>query len=223
MFGVRYSIFHFCLPPDSLLSWSPTKEAIPASGFHNFTFLFLVFESPSEIAFGDVRVFFKHPPTQTRWLARQVLLPMRFICSKNLPFIQHGQASCPSWYGTTFVKYYFSILVSLYFWRLIAWAASTMNQSDIRGLSRRVGTEPTLIFFVASFAFYGHEFSPSETNLSYRMAASSSVVPTLSSIMKSLIKSQINMLNKFSFGPSQEDQGRKKTVHSIEGLSLNPT
>ena len=95
-----------------------------------------------------------------------------------------------------------------------------MNQSDIRGLSRRVGTEPTLIFFVASFAFYGHEFSPSETNLSYRMAASSSVVPTLSSIMKSLIKSQINMLNKFSFGPSQEDQGRKKTAHSREGGRL---
>jgi len=46
-----------------------------------------------------------------------------------------------------------------------------------------LGTEPTLIFFVASFAFYGHEFSPFETNLSYRMAASSSVVPTLLSII----------------------------------------
>ena len=91
-----------------------------------------------------------------------------------------------------------------------------MNQSDIRGLSLR--TEPTLIFFVASFAFYSHEFSPFETNLSYRVAASSSVVPTLSSIIKSLI--MINMLNKFSFGPSQEDQGRKKTVHSIEGGRL---
>jgi hypothetical protein len=95
-----------------------------------------------------------------------------------------------------------------------------MNQSDIRGLACSIRAEPTLIFFVASFAFYGHEFSPFETNLSYRMAASSSVVPTLSSIMKSLIKSQINMLNKFSFGPSQEDQGRKKTVHSIEGGRL---
>jgi hypothetical protein len=87
-----------------------------------------------------------------------------------------------------------------------------MNQSDIRGLTCSIRAEPTLIFFVASFAFYGHEFSPFETNLSYRMAASSSV--------KSLIKSQINMLNKFSFGPSQEDQGRKKTVHSIEGGRL---
>ncbi len=93
-----------------------------------------------------------------------------------------------------------------------------MNQSDIRGLTCSIRAEPTLIFFVASFAFYGHEFSPSETNLSYRVAASSSVVPTLSSIMKSLIK--INMLNKFSFGPSQEDQGRKKTVHSREGGRL---
>ena len=93
-----------------------------------------------------------------------------------------------------------------------------MNQSDIRGLSRCLGTEPTLIFFVVSFAFYGHEFSPFETNLSYRMAASSSVVPTLSSIVKSLIK--INMPNKFSFGPSQEDQGRKITVHSMEGGRL---
>jgi hypothetical protein len=116
--------------------------------------------------------------------------------------------------------FYFCFIIP---WSLTAWAASTMNQSDIRGLSRFSRTEPTLIFFVASFAFYGHEFSPSQTNLSYRMAASSSVVPTLSSIMKSLIKSQINMLNKFSFGPSQEDQGRKKTVHSMEGFSLNPT
>jgi len=96
---------------------------------------------------------------------------------------------CTPWYGTTFVKCYISIFVSLFIWRLIAWAASTMNQSDIRGLSCSTRTEPTLIFFVASFAFYGHEFSPSQTNLSYRMAASSSVVPTLSSIMKSLSKS----------------------------------
>ncbi len=115
------------------------------------------------------------------------------------------------------VFFYFRFIIFL---NLIAWAASTMNQSDIRGLSRCLGTEPTLIFFVASFAFYGHEFGPSQTNLSYRMAASSSVVPTLSSIIKSLLK--INMLNKFSFGPSQEDQGRKKTVRSIEGFSLNP-
>ncbi|MBL7188595.1 MAG: hypothetical protein ISS70_19900 [Phycisphaerae bacterium] len=28
------------------------------------------------------------------------------------------------------------------------------------------------------------------------------------------------MLNKFSFGPSQEDEGRKKTVHSTEGSCL---
>jgi len=93
-----------------------------------------------------------------------------------------------------------------------------MNQSDIRGLTCSTRSEPTLIFFVASFAFYGHEFSPSETSLSYRVAASSSVVPTLSSIKKSLIK--VNLLNKFSFGPSQEDQGRKKAVHSIDGGRL---
>ena len=35
--------------------------------------------------------------------------------------------------------------------------ASTMNQSDIRGLSIR--TEPTLIFSVLSLAFYDREFS----------------------------------------------------------------
>jgi len=113
---------------------------------------------------------------------------------------------------------FFLFLFHYFFWSLTAWASSTMNQSEIRGLSRCLGTEPTLIFFVASFAFYGHEFSPSQTNLSYRVAASSSVVPTLSSLMKSLIK--INLLNKFSFGPSQEDQGRKKTVHSMEGGRL---
>ena len=46
-----------------------------------------------------------------------------------------------------------------------------------------------MIFFVASFAFYVHEFSPYETDLSYRVAASSFVVPTLSSIIRSFIKS----------------------------------
>jgi len=55
-----------------------------------------------------------------------------------------------------------------------------MNQSDMRGLAFQ--PEPTGIFFVASFAFYGHEFSSSKTNLSYRMDASSFVVPTLLSI-----------------------------------------
>ena len=40
-----------------------------------------------------------------------------------------------------------------------------------------------MIFFVASFAFYRHEFSPQETGLSYRVAASSFVVPTLLSII----------------------------------------
>jgi hypothetical protein len=29
------------------------------------------------------------------------------------------------------------------------------------------------------------------------------------------------MLNEFSFGPSQEDEGQKKTVHSMEGSRLN--
>ena len=36
-------------------------------------------------------------------------------------------------------------------------ATSTMNQSDIRGLS--IWTEPTLIFSVMSYAFYKREFS----------------------------------------------------------------
>jgi hypothetical protein len=36
-------------------------------------------------------------------------------------------------------------------------ATSTMNQSDIRGLS--LWTEPTLIFSVMSYAFYNREFS----------------------------------------------------------------
>jgi hypothetical protein len=31
---------------------------------------------------------------------------------------------------------------------------------------------------------------------------------------------QFNLQNKFSFGPSQEDEGRKKTVHAIEGSRL---
>jgi hypothetical protein len=56
-----------------------------------------------------------------------------------------------------------------------------MNQSDIRGLAFQ--PEPTLIFFVASFAFYVRESSPSETSLSHRVAASSFVVPTQLSII----------------------------------------
>jgi hypothetical protein len=56
-----------------------------------------------------------------------------------------------------------------------------MNQSDIRGLAFQ--PEPTGIFFVASFAFYGREFSSSKTNLSHRTHASSFVVPTLLSII----------------------------------------
>jgi hypothetical protein len=40
-------------------------------------------------------------------------------------------------------------------------ATSTMNQSDIRGLSLR--TEPTLIFSVMSYAFYKREFSSRAT------------------------------------------------------------
>jgi len=31
---------------------------------------------------------------------------------------------------------------------------------------------------------------------------------------------KINVLNKFSFGPSQEDEGRKKTVYTKDGSSL---
>jgi hypothetical protein len=56
-----------------------------------------------------------------------------------------------------------------------------MNQSDIRGLAFQ--PEPTVIFFVASVAFYGHEFSSSKRNLWYREVASSFVVPTLLSIV----------------------------------------
>jgi len=37
-------------------------------------------------------------------------------------------------------------------------AASTMNQSDIRGLVRLRRPEPTVIFFVKSHAFYSREF-----------------------------------------------------------------
>ena len=36
-------------------------------------------------------------------------------------------------------------------------AASTMNHSDIRGLARQGGPEPTWIFFVESRALYGRE------------------------------------------------------------------
>ncbi len=77
---------------------------------------------------------------------------------------------------------------------LNAWAASTMNQSDIRGLAFQ--PEPTLIFFVASFAFYGHEFGSSETNLSYSVVASSFVVPTLLSIVIPVL----NYKNNFGGG-----------------------
>ena len=31
---------------------------------------------------------------------------------------------------------------------------------------------------------------------------------------------RINVLNKFSFGPSQEDEGRKKTAHAMDGTHL---
>jgi len=55
----------------------------------------------------------------------------------------------------TLFLYFF--IPSFFFLTLNAWAASTMNQSDIRGLAFR--PEPTVIFFVASFAFYEHEFS----------------------------------------------------------------
>ena len=40
-----------------------------------------------------------------------------------------------------------------------------------------------MIFFVASVAFYKHEFSLFKINLSYRVAASRFVVPTLLSIV----------------------------------------
>ena len=76
--------------------------------------------------------------------------------------------------------YFYSIFLFL---TLNARAASTMNQSDIRGLVFR--PEPTVIFSVVSFAFYGHEFGSSEINLSYRVVASSFVVPTLLSIIYS--------------------------------------
>ena len=33
---------------------------------------------------------------------------------------------------------------------------------------------------------------------------------------------KIDVLYKFSFGPSQADEGQKKTVHSMEGSCLNP-
>ena len=63
---------------------------------------------------------------------------------------------------------------------LNAWAASTMNQSDIRGLALR--PEPTVIFFVASVAFYEREFSFSKTSLSHRVAANRFIVPMRLSI-----------------------------------------
>ena len=84
----------------------------------------------------------------------------------------------------TLFLYFYSIFLFL---TLNARAASTMNQSDIRGLAFR--PEPTVIFSVASFAFYGREFGSSKMNLSHRVAASSFVVPALLSINYSLIKS----------------------------------
>jgi hypothetical protein len=33
---------------------------------------------------------------------------------------------------------------------------------------------------------------------------------------------KVNMLTKFSFAPSREDEGQKKTVHSMEGSCLYP-
>jgi hypothetical protein len=32
---------------------------------------------------------------------------------------------------------------------------------------------------------------------------------------------KFNMQNKFSFGPSQEDEGRKKTAHPTDGAPLS--
>jgi len=48
------------------------------------------------------------------------------------------------------------------------------------------------IMKVESFAFYGHEFSSFETNLSYRVAASSSVVPMLLSIITPQLNHKIS-------------------------------
>ena len=92
----------------------------------------------------------------------------------------------------TLFLYFYSIFLFL---TLNAWAASTMNQSDIRGLAFQ--PEPTVIFSVASFAFFGHEFGSSEINLSYRVVASSFVVPTLLSI---IIIPELNHKNNFGGG-----------------------
>ncbi len=82
------------------------------------------------------------------------------------------------------------------FLTLKAWAASTMNQSEIRGLAFR--PEPTLIFFVASFAFYRREFSSFKTNLSHSVIANSSLVPTLLSIFIPQFNHQIcNVLQSY--------------------------
>ncbi len=53
----------------------------------------------------------------------------------------------------------------------MAQAASTMNQSDIRGLAFR--PEPTWIFSVASLAFFFREFSPPAASLSHSWFANS--------------------------------------------------
>ena len=42
------------------------------------------------------------------------------------------------------------VFILHFFLTLQVQAASTMNQSDIRGLFRLIGTEPTVIFFVRS-------------------------------------------------------------------------
>ncbi len=69
------------------------------------------------------------------------------------------------------------------------------------------------------------KFSPSVPNLGLKPKRSFSRInskgPICSVHVPTCRKSgKINVLNKFSFGPSQEEQGRKKTAHSIEGGRL---
>ena len=105
----------------------------------------------------------------------------------------------------------FIFLFHLSFLTLNAWAASTMNQSDIRGLAFR--PEPTLILFVASFAFYGHEFCSSEINISYRVVASSFIVPTLLSII-------IPKLNHKTTSWKADEKKSSCTIHFFSCLIL---
>jgi hypothetical protein len=99
------------------------------------------------------------------------------------------------------------------FMTLNAPAASTMNQSDIRGLAFR--PEPTVIFSVARFAFYEREFNSSKTSLSHRSSASSFVVPTLLSINYSLIKSYKQLRSR-----ADEKYISSRTVYSFSCLVL---